>query len=276
MDDAGVKIQRAARLTVERSHARGARSDGLIERSSELHERSVALRQRLGRLEWPEVRVLNLEDHAPARFLRTRTLENAGYVVQEVGSVEEARAFAAGDPPIRLALLDVGLPDGDGFEVCEHFKFHSPQTRVAIVTSIYRSGSSRQQGIGVGADEYLLEPLPGHRLLRTAERLLTASPSELEPAVITTDGCGLILGLNAPAGRLLNLSARGAIGRSLLPFIGADRDRITKDLHLAAAGQYVQGEMIFRPRERKPVTVEVDLDGGDHTSPTVEWTLRHV
>ena len=276
MDDAGVKVQPGERPIEDGSHLLRARSDGLIELSSEQQDRSLRLRQRLGRSEWPEIRVLNLDDHAPARFLRTRTLENAGCVVQEVADAGEARAFAASDPPIRLALLDVGLPDGDGFEVCEHFKFHSPGTRVAIITSIYRSGSSRQQGIGVGADEYLLEPVPGHRLVRTVERLLTAAPSAAEAAVITTDGYGLILSLNAPAGKLLNLSARGAIGRSLLPFIGADRDRVTKDLQLAAAGQYVQTDLVLRPRERKPVTVEVDLDGGDHTSLTVEWTLRRV
>lgn len=274
MDDSGEGLLRDARRAAERSRALVATSDRLVQKASELQQRSLVLRQRLGRLEWPEVRVLNLEDHAPARFLRTRTLENAGYVVQEAASAADARALAASDPPIRLALLDVGLPDGDGFEVCEHFKFHSPGTRVAIITSIYRSGSSRQQGIGAGADEYLLEPVPGHRLLRTVERLLTAGPGAAEAAVITTDEYGLILSLNAPAGHLLNLSARGAIGRSLLPFIGADRDRVTKDLQLVAAGQYVQTDMVLRPRERKPVTVEVDLDGGDHTCHSVEWTFR--
>ena len=260
----------------ERSEAVRAKADGLIEKSAELVQRGFLLRQRIGRVDWPEVRVLNVEDHAPSRFLRTRTLENAGYLVHEAGTAEEALSLAVAEPPIRLALLDVRLPDGDGFALCEQLKARQPGIPVVMISSVYRSAAARQQGMGVGADEYLLDPLPGYRLVRTLDRLLTVSPLLRDLAVVTTDHVGMIVGVNASACRLLNISARGAIGRSLLAFVGADRPRVAKGLELAAAGQFVQEEILLRPRERKPLTAEADLDGGGPSTRTVEWTIQPV
>lgn len=260
----------------ERSEAVRVKADALLDRSAELQARGMGLRQRIGRAEWPEVRVLNVEDHEPARVLRTRTLENAGYAVQEAGTSEQALEFADAAPTIRIALLDVGLPDGDGFELCEQLKSRRPDVPVVMISSIYRSATARQQGIGAGADEYLLDPLPGYRLVRTVDRLLTTAPRVREAAVITTDAFGTILGLNVTACDLLNISARGGIGRSLLAFVGADRARIAKGLELAAAGQFVQEELILRPRERKPRTVEADLDGGEAGTRTVEWSIQAI
>lgn len=266
----------APRNIRERSEAVRAKADGRLDKSVELLARGLALRQRIGRVEWTEVRVLNVEDHEPARFLRTRTLENAGYAVQEAGTAEQALAFADAAPAIRAALVDVGLPDGDGFDLCQQLKARRPDVPVVIISSIYRSVSARQQGIGAGADEYLLDPLPGYRLVRTVDRLLMVSPGVRDTAVITTDAFATILGLNDTACALLNISARGAIGRSLLAFVGADRARIAKGLELAAAGQFVQEELILRPRERKPLTVEADLDGGEPGTRTVEWSIQAI
>ena len=172
-------------------------------------------------------------------------------------------------------LLDVGLPDGDGFQLCEQLKAHRADVPVVMITSIYRSASARRQGLDLGADEYLLEPLPGHRLIGTIDRLLMESPPGSRPAIITTDGTGTILALNEPAGRLLNLSVRGAIGRSLLLFVGAERDRVARGLQLAASGQVVQDEMTLVPRERKRFKVEVDLNGSEQPyQNAVEWKIQ--
>src|SRR4051794_31546869 len=105
----------------DRANAVRARADELLVRSAELVDRSRALRLRLGRPDWTEVSVLNVEDNEPARFLRTRILENAGYTIREAESAADA-VDAAAQPEIKLVLLDVGLPDADGFEVCERIK----------------------------------------------------------------------------------------------------------------------------------------------------------
>ena len=259
----------------ERSESIRSRADELLDRSAALIERSRALRERIGRPDWAEVAVLNVEDHEPARFLRTRILEGAGYTVKESDSAGDAFEAALGDPSIRLVLLDVGLPDGDGFQLCEQLKAHRADVPVVMITSIYRSASARRQGLDLGADEYLLEPLPGHRLIGTIDRLLMESPPGSRPAIITTDSSGTILALNEAAGRLLNLSVRGAMGRSLLLFVGAERDRVARGLQLAASGQVVQDEMTLVPRERKRFKVEVDLNGSEQPDlNTVEWKIQ--
>jgi DNA-binding response OmpR family regulator len=259
----------------DRSHALRSRGDELLDRSAVLLDRSRDLRERIGRLDWPEVAVLNVEDHEPARFLRTRVLENAGYKVREADSVADAMALATGEPPIRLALLDVGLPDGNGFELCEQIKSHRVDVPVVMITSIYRSATARRQGLDLGADEYLLEPLPGHRLVGTIDRLLMETPPGARAAIVTTDAYGTILSLDEAAGRLLNLSVRGAIGRSLLLFVGAERERVARGLQLAASGQVVQEEVTLVPRERKRFKVEVDLNGSEQLqNATVEWKIQ--
>jgi DNA-binding response OmpR family regulator len=259
----------------ERSESLLTRADELLDRSAALVEHSRALRQRIGRPDWADIAVLNVEDHAPARFLRTRILENAGYTVREADSVADAMESAAADPPIRLVLVDVGLPDGTGFQLCEQIKSVRADVPVVMITSIYRSASSRRQGLDLGADEYLLEPLPGHRLVGAIDRLLMDAPPGSKAAVITTDGYGAIQSLNDAAARLLNLSVRGAIGRSLLLFVGAERDRVARALQLAASGQVVQDEMTLVPRERKRLAVEVDLSGSNESShAVVEWKIQ--
>lgn len=257
----------------ERAESVRSRADELLVRSAALVDRSRALRQRLGRPDWAEVAVLNVEDHEPARFLRTRILENAGYTVHEADSA--AGAVSVAEPEVRLVLLNVGLPDGDGFQVCQRIKSQRADVPVVLITSVYRSASARRQGMELGADEYLLEPLPGHRLVGTIDRLLMDSPSRSGPAVVTTDAFGTILSLNPIASRLLNLSMRGARGRSLLLFVGAERDKVARGLQLAASGQVVQDEMTLAPRERKRVRVEVDLNGfNEPSAPIVEWTIQ--
>jgi DNA-binding response OmpR family regulator len=259
----------------ERAESVRLKADELLVRSAALVDRSRALRQRLGRPDWSDVAVLNVEDHEPARFLRTRILENAGYTVREADSAAEAVAASVAEPHVRLVLLDVGLPDGDGFQVCQRIKSQRADLPVVMITSIYRSASARRQGVELGADEYLLEPLPGHRLVGTIDRLLMDSPARVGSAIVMTDAFGTILGLNPIASRLLNLSMRGALGRSLLLFVGAERDRVARGLQLAASGQIVQEEMTLVPRERKRVRVEVDLNGSNEPdSAVVEWKIQ--
>ena len=65
--------------------------------------------------------ILNFYDYAPGRYARTRVLQQAGFVVHEAATGREALEQAAlHTPPI--VLLDVNLPDIDGFEVCRQMR----------------------------------------------------------------------------------------------------------------------------------------------------------
>src|SRR5687768_14157155 len=134
-------------------------------------------------------RILNVEDDSPARFLKSRILERAGFrVVEAVTAADAVRSAAADD--LRLVLLDLRLPDGDGFMVCEQIKATRPTLPVVMITSTYGTAQGRQDGLASGADAYLIEPVPADRLVQVVRRFLepgTAAATELDAWIVTDD-----------------------------------------------------------------------------------------
>lgn len=221
--------------------------------------------------------VLNVDDYAPSRFLRSRILERAGYEVREADSAEQAIASCTSGTPPRLVLLDIALPDGDGFSVCERIKAVSGDIPVVMITSVYRTAQARRDGFAAGADEYLLEPIEPERLVASVRRFLdpTRQSGTTPPATIITDSTGQIISANAAAGRLLNLSARGMKERSLLAFFAPGRERIAAQMQNAVEGQIVQGEGMIRPRDRRPFRVRVDISATPfERGGALEWRIE--
>ena len=221
--------------------------------------------------------VLNVDDYAPSRFLRSRILERAGYEVREADSAEQAVASCASGKPPRLVLLDIALPDGDGFSVCERIKAVSGDIPVVMITSVYRTAQARRDGFAAGADEYLLEPIEPDRLVATVSRFLdpTRQGGATPPATIITDSAGAIVSANAAAGRLLNLSARGMKERSLLAFFAPGRERMAAQMQKAIEGHIVQEEAMIRPRDRRPFRVRVDVSATPfERGGALEWRIE--
>jgi CheY-like chemotaxis protein len=79
--------------------------------------------------------VLVVDDDASFRRLATRTLRSWGYaVIGEAGTVAEAVERASELRP-DAALVDIGLPDGDGFELARRFSALSWSPRVVLISS---------------------------------------------------------------------------------------------------------------------------------------------
>jgi CheY-like chemotaxis protein len=221
--------------------------------------------------------ILNVDDHAPARYLRTRILERAGFSVEEADTAAGAIELASASS---LVLLDIKLPDGDGFSVCESVKKTTPKLPVVMVTSVYRTAEARRDGFSAGADAFLLEPIAPHQLIRVVEELVGKAPSgaaeSIEVAWIVTDAVGEIQDISMAAARLLNLSQRGARGRSLPAFVVENRPRLMNDLLRAAEGLLIDRTTLLQPRDRRPFRVKIDLAvvphaPGDRVS--LQWTL---
>lgn len=204
--------------------------------------------------------VLNVEDHAPARFLRTRILQRAGFGVDEVDNAAEALERAS---TASLMLLDIRLPDGDGFSVCERVKAAYPNLPVVMVTSVYRTAQARRDAFAVGADAFLLEPVEPERLIRMVDGFvsgrLKTGVERPEASWIMTDGVGQILDLSDNAAKILNMSRRGAMGRSLLTFFVEDRPRLMSELLRASEGVIINREGTLQPRDRRPLRVHLDV-----------------
>ncbi len=208
----------------------------------------------------PAKTVLNVEDHAPARFLRTRILQRAGFGVDEVDNAAQAIERAA---TASLMLLDIRLPDGDGFTVCEKVKAAYPNLPVVMVTSVYRTAQARRDAFAVGADAFLLEPVEPERLVRMVEGFvsgrLKTGVERHDAAWIVTDPVGQILDLTESGAKLLNMSRRGAIGRSLPTFFVEDRPKLLAELLRATEGVIINRDGVLQPRDRRPVRVHIDV-----------------
>jgi CheY-like chemotaxis protein len=202
--------------------------------------------------------VLNVDDHAPTRFLRTRLLTGAGLQVAEATTGREA-SDRCEQPGVDVVLLDVRLPDTDGITLCAQLKARHPNLPIALISAVHRTASARQDGLAAGADAYLLEPVEPVRLVRVLTHLHTGTLRSQETIWIHTDGAGSIVDISTSAAAFLSLSPRGALGRNLLLFFVSDRMRLLKELERAADGLVVDMVAKVRPRDRRLRAVRIDV-----------------
>jgi len=123
-------------------------------------------------------RVLVVEDEEDIAFPLVRTLEREGYQVTWVDSGQRALdSLTTG--PFEMVILDLGLPDIDGLEVCRRARDAGYGGAIMIVTA--RAGElDRVVGLDYGADDYLSKPFGLAELqarVRALLRRTAASPS---------------------------------------------------------------------------------------------------
>jgi DNA-binding response OmpR family regulator len=100
--------------------------------------------------------VLVVEDEEDIAFPLTRTLEREGYEVVRVDSGADALEEMARSI-YDVVILDLGLPDIDGLEVCRRAREDGYTGAIIILTG--RTGElDRVVGLDVGADDYLSKP----------------------------------------------------------------------------------------------------------------------
>jgi two-component system, OmpR family, copper resistance phosphate regulon response regulator CusR len=103
------------------------------------------------------MRLLLVEDEARVASFIAQGLESAGYLTDVVGTGAEALARVRAGDGWDLILLDVGLPDMDGFEVLESVRKTDQATPIIMLTA-RGDVPSRVKGLDLGADDYLPKP----------------------------------------------------------------------------------------------------------------------
>jgi two-component system OmpR family response regulator len=120
-------------------------------------------------------RLLVVDDEDTVRELLAATLRFAGFQVSSAATAAEAVAAAATTPP-DLVLLDVMLPDMDGFEVVRRLRKQRPEGRSGPVPVLFLTARSRQAdkvtGLSLGADDYVTKPFDLEELIARIRAIL--------------------------------------------------------------------------------------------------------
>ncbi|MFO7538282.1 MAG: response regulator [Chloroflexota bacterium] len=116
--------------------------------------------------------VLIVDDNAENRLLLSSQLRMEGYTILQAGGGVEGLQMAHDHDP-DIILLDVMMPDMNGFEVCTKIK-DDPKTHLipVIMVTALREVQYRIEGIGSGADEYLSRPHVREELLVRVRTLI--------------------------------------------------------------------------------------------------------
>jgi DNA-binding response OmpR family regulator len=121
----------------------------------------------------PLRRVLVVDDDADIRLLLEELLRGGGYAVETAQDGRAAlRAFH--ENPCELVILDLSMPDLDGFETLERIRDLSD---VPVILLTARSGEiDKVRGFRAGADDYVVKPFGRQELLMRIEALLRRAP----------------------------------------------------------------------------------------------------
>lgn len=165
------------------------------------------------------MRILVVEDERDVAEFLQRVLRGATWAADVVGTKAAALEQLA-SVPYDLAVVDVGLPDGDGFELCQAMRSSGDSTPVLLLTA-RNAVNDRVRGLDAGADDYLAKPFAVSELLarlRALARRPTAAVAPilrlddltLDPAQRVARRAGVTLTLTAREFALLEFLMRNS------------------------------------------------------------------
>jgi hypothetical protein len=174
--------------------------------------------------------ILNVDDNESGRYVKTRVMRQGGYEVIEARTGIEALEMARRERP-DLVLLDVKLPDINGFEVCRLIKKQDVQLLVLQISASFVAPQDRAVGLNAGADSYLSQPVEPAELLATIRALLRLKRAEqaaeqsnelyrvivqsvVDHAIVTVDQNGVVQSWSEGAHQVLGWSEVEMIGQS--------------------------------------------------------------
>ena len=124
--------------------------------------------------------ILSVDDERDVTDLVAFHLTRAGYDVRTAASGREALDAIQHRAP-DLIVLDLMLPDIDGFGVCEILR-RQPRTATipVVILTAWATHDARHLGLELGALDYLTKPFSPKELVRRVERLLNLRPDAVK------------------------------------------------------------------------------------------------
>jgi signal transduction histidine kinase/DNA-binding response OmpR family regulator len=167
----------------EREAAFRAGAEAFLEKPAAPPLLAAAVEPLLGRVRAAGAKVLVVDDDPAIRMICAEVLGAQGYAVDQAGSCADGRRRVREGRP-QVVLLDVQLPDGDGFELLEALRpDRAAEPFAAVFLSARGEIGDKVRGLRLGADDYLTKPFDAQELvarvdavLRRREAALAASP----------------------------------------------------------------------------------------------------
>ena len=170
------------------------------------------------------MKILLVEDDAALRVALEELLCREGYDVVKASNVRSAREGM--DSTIDLVILDVGLPDGDGVELCRSWRSEGIQTPILFLTAKDEE-MDVVRGLDSGGNDYVTKPFRMQELLSRIRALLrrnqrdttiTRSGITLDTAKLQATRDGEVLLLTVTEYKILAklISSRSIITRAVL------------------------------------------------------------
>lgn len=124
-------------------------------------------------------RILIVDDDPAILSGVSTLLEQAGYEIAQAASLAQARSHLQAFNPPSLVILDLMLPDGDGFELCRQIR-QGGQYLPILMLSARDELHDRVEGLTVGADDYLTKPFAPAELVARVRAILRLAQHQRE------------------------------------------------------------------------------------------------
>lgn len=127
----------------------------------------------------PPTTILHVDDNAANRYVVNRILRNAGFKVEEAGTGKAGLQAVERVRP-DLIILDVKLPDVNGFEIAGRLKGNPATASIPILllSASLTESKDKAEGLESGADGYLIQPVEAIELIATVKALLRMRQAE--------------------------------------------------------------------------------------------------
>ena len=217
-------------------------------------------------------KVLVLEDEDNIRSFVVINLKRAGYDIIEAASGEEALDKLQTEPDIAVALLDIMLPDIDGFEVCRRIRATNKQMGIIMLTARTQE-MDKVTGLMTGADDYVTKPFSPAELTARIDALyrriggagapveqLTQGPFIMNTRNHTLEKAGVRIRLTQVEYSIMKLFMQNP-GRALS----------REDILSAVWGRDYEGELKIVDVNIRRLRIKIEDDTANPTYITTVW-----
>ena len=218
-------------------------------------------------------KVLILEDEVNIRSFVVINLKRAGYDVLEAGTGQQALDQIQEHPDIGVAILDIMLPDIDGFEVCRRIRATNKQMGIVMLTARTQE-MDKVTGLMTGADDYVTKPFSPAELTARIDALFrrlggdSMANSELlsqGPFIMNTRNHTL----EKSGTRIRLTQVEYSIMKLFMQIPGRALSR--EDILAAVWGKDYDGELKIVDVNIRRLRIIVEYDSSKHTYITTVW-----